>query len=133
MKKIILIGGGGHCKSCVDVIENEKKYKIVGIVDKKNKNFSLLNYSVFPESYLDKKLVKNNHAFITLGQIKNYKIRVELLNKLRNLGFNKTFLDPYEFGDPTLRYIVFDDNMKYLITALEKELALALKPLIGRY
>jgi sugar O-acyltransferase (sialic acid O-acetyltransferase NeuD family) len=92
MKKIILIGGGGHCKSCMDVIENEKKYKIVGIVDKKNKNFSLLNYSVFPESYLDKKLVKNNHAFITVGQIKNYKIRVELFNKLRNLGFKIPFI-----------------------------------------
>jgi FlaA1/EpsC-like NDP-sugar epimerase len=35
MKKIILIGGGGHSKSCIDVIENENKYKIVGIVDKK--------------------------------------------------------------------------------------------------
>ncbi|WP_339847604.1 hypothetical protein [uncultured Dokdonia sp.] len=41
--------------------------------------------------------------------------------------------NPNEFGDITLRYIVFDDNMKYLITALEKELALALRPLIGRY
>jgi hypothetical protein len=35
MKKIILVGGGGHCKSCIDVIENENKYKIIGIIDKK--------------------------------------------------------------------------------------------------
>ena len=35
MKKIILLGGGGHCKSCIDVIENENKYKIIGIIDKK--------------------------------------------------------------------------------------------------
>ena len=34
MKNIILIGGGGHCKSVIDVIEQEKKYKISGIVDK---------------------------------------------------------------------------------------------------
>ena len=33
MKKIILIGGGGHALSCIDVIESEKKFKIVGIVD----------------------------------------------------------------------------------------------------
>ena len=45
MKKIILVGAGGHCKSCIDVIENENKYKITGIIDKK-KNF-LLNYKVF--------------------------------------------------------------------------------------
>ena len=47
MKKIIVLGGGGHCKSCIDVIENENKYKIIGIVDKK-KNF-LLNYKVFKD------------------------------------------------------------------------------------
>ena len=32
-EEIILIGGGGHCKSCIDVIEQEGKYQIAGIVD----------------------------------------------------------------------------------------------------
>jgi sugar O-acyltransferase (sialic acid O-acetyltransferase NeuD family) len=85
MKKIILVGGGGHCKSCIDVIENENKYKIIGIIDKK-KNF-LLNYKVFAESYLNKKLIKNNYAFVTVGQIKNYKVRAKLFNRLKDLGF----------------------------------------------
>jgi hypothetical protein len=85
MKKIILIGGGGHSKSCIDVIENENKYKIVGIVDKKK--FFLLNYKVFPDSYLNKKLVKNNYGFVTVGHIKNYKVRVKLFNRLKELGF----------------------------------------------
>ncbi len=31
--RIVLIGGGGHCKSCIDVIEQEDKYSIAGIVD----------------------------------------------------------------------------------------------------
>ncbi len=31
--KIILIGGGGHCKSCIDVIEQEGRFQITGIVD----------------------------------------------------------------------------------------------------
>ena len=30
----ILIGGGGHCKSVIDVIEQEAKFEIAGIVDK---------------------------------------------------------------------------------------------------
>jgi sugar O-acyltransferase (sialic acid O-acetyltransferase NeuD family) len=85
MKKIILLGGGGHCKSCIDVIENENKYKIIGIIDKK-KNF-LLNYKVFAESYLNNKLIKNNYAIVTVGQIKNYKVRVKLFNRLKYLGF----------------------------------------------
>lgn len=33
MKKIILIGAGGHAKSCIDVIELEKKYKVIGMID----------------------------------------------------------------------------------------------------
>ena len=37
MKNIILIGAGGHCNSCIDVIELEKKYKIIGLVDDKKR------------------------------------------------------------------------------------------------
>jgi hypothetical protein len=31
MDDIVLIGGGGHCKSVIDVIEQQGEYKIVGI------------------------------------------------------------------------------------------------------
>jgi len=34
VKDIILFGGGGHCKSVIDVIESEGSYKIRGIIDK---------------------------------------------------------------------------------------------------
>ena len=33
MKPIILIGGGGHCISCIDVIEMTKEFSILGIID----------------------------------------------------------------------------------------------------
>ena len=93
MKKIILVGGGGHCKSCIDVIENENKYKIIGIIDKK-KNF-LLNYKVYPESHINKNLIKNNFAFVAVGHIKNYKVRVKLFNKYKDLGFKMpTIISP---------------------------------------
>jgi sugar O-acyltransferase (sialic acid O-acetyltransferase NeuD family) len=82
MKKIILLGGGGHCKSCIDVIESEKKYTIKGIFEKKRKKKFLLNYKIFSEIYLNK-----TKTIVTFGQIKNYKIRVELFYKIKNLGF----------------------------------------------
>ena len=44
MKKIVLIGAGGHCVSCIDVIELEKKFIIYGLIDN-NKKF-LLKYKV---------------------------------------------------------------------------------------
>ena len=37
MKKIILIGAGVIRRSCIDVIQQEKKFKIVGLVDNKKK------------------------------------------------------------------------------------------------
>ena len=36
MKKIILIGDGGHAHACMDVIEQCKKYSIAGFIVKKN-------------------------------------------------------------------------------------------------
>ena len=36
-KPLILIGAGGHARSCIDVIENENKYYIYGIIDKEVK------------------------------------------------------------------------------------------------
>ena len=34
MNSIVLIGAGGHCKSVIDVIEEEGRFKIAGILDK---------------------------------------------------------------------------------------------------
>ena len=31
MEKIILIGGGGHCKVIIDIIKSTNEYEIVGI------------------------------------------------------------------------------------------------------
>ena len=42
-KKIILVGGGGHAHSCVELIEQEKKYSIYGIVDLKKPISKILN------------------------------------------------------------------------------------------
>ena len=38
-KKILIIGAGGHAKSCIDLILSTKKYKIAGLVDNKKKNW----------------------------------------------------------------------------------------------
>ncbi|MBT5400056.1 acetyltransferase, partial [bacterium] len=34
MNDILLIGGGGHCKSVIDVIEQEGRFNIAGIVER---------------------------------------------------------------------------------------------------
>ena len=35
--KVLIIGSGGHAKSCIDVIENSKKFNIVGLIDNDKK------------------------------------------------------------------------------------------------
>ena len=32
MNELLLVGGGGHCHACIDVIETEGKHRIAGIV-----------------------------------------------------------------------------------------------------
>ena len=51
--KLILIGGGGHCKSCIDVIEQEDNYEIVGIIDvPEKKGEKILNSDIFSKAIL---------------------------------------------------------------------------------
>ena len=44
--KLILIGGGGHCASCIDVIEQAGQFDIAGIVDKDVTSDSMLGYPI---------------------------------------------------------------------------------------
>ena len=33
-KQILLIGAGGHCKACIDVIEQIVEWQIAGVIDR---------------------------------------------------------------------------------------------------
>ena len=84
MKKIILIGGGGHCKSCIDVIEQENKFKIIGIIDIKEKvGQKILNYPIIGTDKEIEEIAKRCDNFlITLGQINSYELRIKLFQKV---------------------------------------------------
>jgi len=80
---IILIGGGGHCISVIDVIENDNKYNILGILDSNSKEKNILGYKVLGGDDLIPELVNENTYFlITVGQIKNYSIRKNIAKTL---------------------------------------------------
>lgn len=94
MKKIILIGGGGHCKSVIDVIEQENKFKIAGIVDKHELlDSKILGYQVIGnDSDLEKLSKKYKYALITIGQIKSVSPRLKLFALIKKLGFFMPFI-----------------------------------------
>ena len=89
MKDIILIGGGGHCKAVIDVIEQEGRFKIIGIIDKPEllgKN--VLGYPTIGNDSELKNLVKRcKNALITIGQIRSPLSRINLFDIVLKLGF----------------------------------------------
>ena len=80
MNNIVLIGGGGHCKSVIDVIEQEGRFNIVGIVDRPELlKTKVLGYPVIAnDSDLVNLAKKYQYALITVGQIKSPSLRIKL-------------------------------------------------------
>ncbi|MDQ7060734.1 MAG: NeuD/PglB/VioB family sugar acetyltransferase [Sulfurimonas sp.] len=87
--KILLIGGGGHCKSVIDVIESEGKYTIAGIIDKKELlGQKVLGYEVIGcDDDLERLHKTYTYAVVTVGQIKSNSLRVKLFNILKDIGY----------------------------------------------
>jgi len=87
--QILLIGGGGHCKSVIDVIEQEGKFEIAGIIDKKELIGSkVLNYEVIGcDDDLPQLSKKYRFAIITAGQIKSPDLRKKLFDLAKEAGF----------------------------------------------
>ena len=90
MNKIILVGAGGHAKSCIDVIEMAGKYSIAGVVDKPGLDAeNLMGYKIIGN---DDDLASLFHSFknalVTVGQIKSPSVRKRLFDHLISIGFN---------------------------------------------
>jgi len=72
MFDLVLIGGGGHCNSVIDVISNAGDYRIKCIVEKKREDLVERNY---PYVFGDEKMLEyikiGVKFFITIGQIKS--------------------------------------------------------------
>jgi len=92
--KIILIGGGGHCKSCIDVLELEGRFDIDGIIDlPEKKGEKILGYPVIGNDEDIEELSKTyKYFFITIGQIKSPDLRKELFYKLEKLKVEIPFI-----------------------------------------
>lgn len=86
MKKLLLIGGGGHCRSVLDTLTELNIFDEIGIVDKSLKS-SNLNIVGTDNDLPD--LFENGwkYAFITVGSIGNTDSRRTLYLQAQNIGF----------------------------------------------
>ncbi len=87
-EKIILIGGGGHCKACIDIIELLDIYQILGILDEQEKvGEEILGYSIIgTDNDINKLKKKTQNFFITLGQIGKSEKRLKIYQYLKKLS-----------------------------------------------
>ena len=94
-KRILLIGGGGHCHSVLDSLSGGGRFEKIGIVARDSANYKELKNNRLVADYLvgvDADLPKLfscgwNNAFVTLGSIGNPIGRKKIYELLRRIGF----------------------------------------------
>lgn len=99
-KYIVLVGGGGHCKSVIDVIEQENRFQIVGIVDKREfLGTNVLNYKVIGyDDKLEMIFETCKNAIVTMGHMISNTKRVRLFHIIKKIGFDiPTIISPLAY------------------------------------
>lgn len=85
-KNLILVGGGGHCKSVIDVAESAG-YNILGILDMpEDVGKQVLDYKVIGTDDDIHQYVDKAEFIITVGFIKNPSIRIKIYNRIKEAG-----------------------------------------------
>mgnify|MGYP005681500149 CR=1 FL=1 len=103
LKKLILLGGGGHAKSAIDVINTTKSYEIIGILDPNLElGANILGCDIIGSDNQLEKIIRDASdkifAIVTVGQIKTSKIRKSLFNILNNLEIlSPPITSPYAY------------------------------------
>ncbi len=87
-KKLIGYGAGGHAGVIIDIIEDNNKFKIEGLVDKikakKKYGYKLIG----DDTNLEQIYKKYKNIFFGIAGIKSIKKNILLYNKLEKIGFN---------------------------------------------
>jgi len=86
MNHLILVGGGGHCKSVIDVAESAG-YNILGILDIPDEiGKSVLGYKVIGTDEDIPYYVDKAEFIVTVGFIKTPAIRTRIYNRIKEVG-----------------------------------------------
>ncbi len=87
-ENLILVGGGGHCRSVIDVVEAEGRFRIAGIVDAPEKvGERICGYPIMATDDDLPMLAQTYQYFlVTVGQVKSGAIRTRLFHQIKSLG-----------------------------------------------
>ncbi len=85
-KNLILVGGGGHCKSVIEVAESAG-YSIKGILDlPENIGKTILGYPIIGTDDKIAEYVNECVFMVTVGQIRNADLRIKLHKNIEEAG-----------------------------------------------
>ncbi len=84
-KNLILIGGGGHAKACIDVINSTEQFNIIGYFDFKETLEPKFGVEYLGNDSSIEKYIGKAEFIITVGQIKSPLIRTQIFDKLVSL------------------------------------------------
>lgn len=96
-KKIILVGGGGHCISVIESLERSGNYIIAGISDLKERvGESISGHQILLEDHQLHALIREDIEFlITIGHIKSPLLRMLTYDRLKSINAKfLTLIDP---------------------------------------
>lgn len=86
-KPLLLLGAGGHCHAVIDVIEQEGKYQIIGILDGGlAPGTQILGYEILGGDQQIANYVDKADFLITVGQIKTAAIRQKIAQAVQAAG-----------------------------------------------
>ncbi|MGB6355823.1 MAG: acetyltransferase [Steroidobacteraceae bacterium] len=85
---LLLLGAGGHARACIDVIEQEGRFAVAGLVGlPEERGARVLGYPVLGTDADFTELLRNySHALITVGHIKTPEPRMRLFGQLQHRG-----------------------------------------------
>lgn len=90
LNKLILIGGGGHCRACIDVIQMQGVFEIEGIIDvQENLGKKIEGYSIIgTDKDIGKYAAVGFNFLITVGFITSANVRIKLFDTIQKAGGN---------------------------------------------
>ena len=92
IQRVVMLGGGGHAKMCIDIMRQMKTYEIIGIVDRNIKiGAKVMGIPVIAkDGDIDFKRLYNEGIrliVIGIGAVKDHSMRDKVYKKLKKFGF----------------------------------------------
>jgi sugar O-acyltransferase (sialic acid O-acetyltransferase NeuD family) len=87
--KVLIVGAGGHAASCIEVIEAEKRYQILGLIGTKDEigKIHLGHKVISSDNNLNELMKITDKIVLGVGQIKSPQLRIEISDKFIRNGF----------------------------------------------